>query len=249
MKWFLDVIYIAVATSYKWLLGLIAVVGILIGALFAAGVLGGGDSGLSGPNFASVPTPEVTPTPTPAPTPITATNPTPTPTLTPAPTLTPTATVAPTATTLPPPPPTPTPTNTPAPTIALPREIEVPVLLQGAAGVGSLEFVLLYEPTVLEVTGVKTSALATTALLESSIRTPGSLWAGIIDANGISGDGPVAVITFAIVGDSESNTALTLDNVAAYDALLLLDIITQASTGSFAVKDHSLTAPSLGFLP
>ena len=247
MKWFLDVIYIAVATSYKWLLGLIAVVGILIGALFAAGVLGGGDSGSSGPNFASVPTPEVTPTPTPAPTPITATNPTPTPTLTPAPTLTPTATVAPTATIEPPPPPTPT--NTPAPTVALPREIEVPVLLQGAAGVGSLEFVLLYEPTVLEVTGVKTGALVTTALLESSTLTSGSLWAGIIDAEGISGDGPVAVITFAIVGDSESNSALTLDNVAAYDASLLLDIIAQASAGSFTVKDHSLTAPSLGFLP
>ena len=142
----------------------------------------------------------------------------------------------------------PTPTATPVPTIAPPQEIEVPVLLEGAVNVASLEFFLSYDPTVLELTGVKAGALASTALLEFNGLTSGSIWAGIIDTSGISGDGPVAVITFKIVGDSESNTALTFADVVAFDATSSLKIITAASAGSFAVKDRSLTAPTLGFL-
>ena len=113
---------------------------------------------------------------------------------------------------------------------------------------GSFEFVLSYEPEVLEVTGVERGALAGNALLQSSTATPGSVWAGIIDANGISGNGPAAVVTFTVVGNSDSNTLFELDDVAAYDATTLLDIITQASPGSFVAKDGSISPPSLGFL-
>jgi hypothetical protein len=72
---------------------------------------------------------------------------------------------------------------------------------------------------------------------------------GMIDVNGMNGDGPVAVITFTIVGDMESASSLTLQNVTAHDATTLLDIITEASAGNFSVEDYALTAPSLEFLP
>ena len=236
MKWILDVAYIAITASYKWLLGAMVLAGIAIGALFAAGVLGGGDD-------SSSPVIITTPVPTPAPT--RAPTPTPTPTLAPSPTPVPT-----------PVPPTPTlvpvqvqiATATPAPTPVLPKEIDVSVYVEGADNLGSLEFVLVFEPTVLEVTRVKAGSLANGALLDSSTRTPGLVWAGIIDANGISGDGPAAVITFAIVGDDESSTSLTLENVIAYDATTLLDMVTRVSIGNFEVKDRSLTAPTLEFL-
>ena len=121
--------------------------------------------------------------------------------------------------------------------------------MEGAANLGSLEFVLVYEPDVLEVTNVRKGSLSSRALLESSIRTPGLVWTGLIDANGINGDGPAAVITFEIVGDDGSITALTLENVVAYDASTLLDIITTSTGGNFVVQDRSLVAPTLRFHP
>ena len=234
MKWFLDVAYIAISASYKWLLGAMVLAGISIGALFAAGVLGGGDD-------SGLPVIVATPLPTPAPT----RAPTPTPTLAPSPTPVPTP-VPPTPTLVPVP--VQAATATPAPTPMLPKEIDVSVYVEGADNLGSLEFVLVFEPTVLEVTRVKAGSLANGALLDSSTRTPGLVWTGMIDANGISGDGPAAVITFAIVGDDESSTSLTLENVVAYDAITLLDMVTRVSVGNFQVKDRSLTAPTLEFL-
>ena len=67
MKWFLDIAYIGIVASYKWILLGVAVIGILVGALFAAGVLGGDDDGDSGTTaFATpIPLPTVTPGPTP----------------------------------------------------------------------------------------------------------------------------------------------------------------------------------------
>ena len=222
MKWFLDVAYLGISAGWKWALAAMVVIGILIGSLFAAGVLGGGDdSGTPGPIVDRRPTPVPTPTPTPTPEP--------------------TPTSAPVA--------VPTPTASPTPAIVLLREIAVPVILEGAANVGSLEFVLLYEPTVLEVTGVETGALASEALLDSSTGTPGRLWAGLVDAGGITGDGPAAIVTFAVIGNADSSTVLSLESVVAYDVVGRLDIITEASAGTFAVKDGSLTAPTLEFLP
>ena len=237
MKWLLDITYIAIGASYKWILLGVAVVGILVGALFAAGVLGGGDDDEPGPTAFSTPVPL--------------------PTVTPSPTLTPTVTPSPT------PPPTTAPTATTAPAVVLPttaaptptpavvpgREIRVPINLVGAANLGSLELVLVYEPEVLEVTAVETGSLAEQAFLESSTATPGVLWTGMIDADGISGDGPAAIVTFRVIKSGVSKSPLTLQNVAAYDAASLLDIIVEASEGSISTIDGAISPPSLTFTP
>ena len=238
MKWFLDISFLALSASKYWVLGGLAAVVILVGALFVFGVFGGDD--------------EVTPDPTPTPAPTLAPTKKPAPTA--LPTAAPTATPAPTA-----PPATPLPTATPLivatpvatlePTPAPPTDIVVPINLERASNVGSLEFVLLFEPAVLRVSKIEGGALASNALIESSDGSPGRVWVGMIDVNGMSGDGPVAVITFTIVGDRESASSLTLQNVVAHDATTLLDILTEASVGNFSVGDYALTAPTLEFLP
>ena len=232
MKWFLDVGYIAIGASYKWVLGMTVIVAVVVGGLFVAGVFGGDDSDDPFPLVSATPVPTVTPLPSP------------TPTLVPAATLT--ATVAPTAT--PAPTAEPTLSPTPTPVIVLPVEFKVPISLEGAANVGSLEFVLRYEPAVLKVTSVELGALASRAMLQFSADTPGIVSAAMIDAEGISGNGPAAVITFAVLGDSDSSTQLLLDSVAAYDATTLLDIIALPSPGSLSVKNGSLSAPILTFV-
>ncbi len=238
MKWFLDISFLALSASKYWVLGGLAAVVILVGALFVFGVFGGDD--------------EVTPDPTPTPAPTLAPTKKPAPTA--LPTAAPMATPAPTA-----PPATPLPTATPLivatpvatlePTPAPPTDIVMPIYLEQANNVGSLEFLLLYEPAVLRVAKIEPGALAGSALIETSDGSPGQVWAGMIDVNGMNGDGPVAVITFEIVGASGSTSPLTLQDVAAHDATTLLDILTEVSAGSFAVDDQALTAPTLAFLP
>ncbi|MCH7605917.1 MAG: hypothetical protein IH962_02070 [Chloroflexi bacterium] len=221
MRVWLDMVFLALAATWKWLLVLGVIVVLVTGGLFAAGVFAGSppEPGESA-QLAPVATPAVAPTATPVPVP----------TATQAPVAT--ATVAPAA---------------PTPTPVVRTKIDVPVNLTGARNLGSLEFVLVYEPSVLEFAEVKTGSLARDALIDFGTRTKGRLWAGLIDANGINGDGPVAIISFNVVGPGLTGSPLSLESVYAYDASTLLDVLTESSPGSFAGEGRSVTTPSLSF--
>ena len=132
------------------------------------------------------------------------------------------------------------------PIVLLPN-VNVPIHLTGAENIGSLEFVLTYDPSVLEVSGVEAGGLAQSALFDFGTRSPGRLWAGLIDSEGINGDGPIAVVSFKVVGPGASTSLLALENITTYDASSLLDILTNATSGSFTVDGRALTAPTLAF--
>jgi len=220
MRWMLEVAYIGILSSWRWLLGSAAVVGALVGLLFAVGVLGGGSDG----SGAELPSAIASPTPTPA----ASTNPTavpqPTPTLAP--------TVAPTL----------TPTVAPAP-----KFISVPILATRANNVGSLEFVLVYDPAKLELEQIERGLLSGDALIDSSTPSPGRLWTGIIDINGIDGSGPVAVVRFKIRDNVGGTMPFTLENVAAFDANTLVDIVTGTTPGKFTVSGMTPLSPIVTF--
>ena len=131
--------------------------------------------------------------------------------------------------------------------IVLLTNVNVPIHLTGAENIGSLEFVLTYDPSVLEVSGVEAGGWAQSALFDFGSRSPGRLWAGLIDSEGINGDGPIAVVSFKVVGPDASTSLLALENITTYDASSLLDILTNATWGSFTVDGRALTAPTLAF--
>ena len=132
------------------------------------------------------------------------------------------------------------------PIVLLPN-VNVPIHLTGAENIGSLEFVLTYDPSVLEVSGVEAGGLAQSALFDFGTRSPGRLWAGLIDSEGINGDGPIAVVSFKVVGPGASTSLLALESITTYDASSLLDVLTNATSGSFTVDGRALTAPTLAF--
>ena len=132
------------------------------------------------------------------------------------------------------------------PIVLLPN-VNVPIHLTGAENIGSLEFVLTYDPSVLEVSGVEAGGLAQSTLFDFGTRSPGRLWAGLIDSEGINGDGPIAVVSFKVVGPGASTSLLALENITTYNASSLLDILTNATSGSFTVDGRALTAPTLAF--
>ena len=224
MRWMLEVAYIGILSSWRWLLGSAAVVGALVGLLLAVGVLGGGSDG----SGAESPSAIASPTPTPA----ASTNPTavPQPTPTIAPTIAPT--LAPTL----------------APTVApAPKFISVPILATRANNVGSLEFVLVYDSAKLELEQVERGLLSGDALIDFSTPSPGRLWTGIIDLSGIDGSGPVAVVRFKIRDNVGGNMPFTLENVAAFDANTLVDIITGTTPGEFTVSGVTPLSPIVTF--
>ena len=220
MRWMLEVAYIGILSSWRWLLGSAAVVGALVGLLLAVGVLGGGSDG----SGAALPSAIASPTPAPA----ASTNPTavPQPTPTIAPTLAPTL----------------------APAVApAPKSISVPILATRANNVGSLEFVLVYDSAKLELEQVERGLLSGDALIDFSTPSPGRLWTGIIDLSGIDGSGPVAVVRFKIRDNVGGNMPFTLENVAAFDANTLVDIITGTTPGEFTVSGVTPLSPIVTF--
>ena len=144
--------------------------------------------------------------------------------------------------------PTPAPASTIEPTTApLPKVISVPILATRAENVGSLEFVLRYDPARLEFTEMETGLLAGNAIISSSSSRPGRIWAGIIDADGITGSGPVAVVKFNILDQSRGPLPLTLENIVAFDSNTLVDIITTTTPGEFNGPGLALLSPIVTF--
>jgi len=220
MRWILEVAYIGIATSWKWLLGSTAVVAALVGILFGVGVLGGGGEAGTTDNTPLATSP--TPTPAASPSPTQAASPSPTQVVTP--TATPQPTVAPAA-----------------------KFISVPVLATRANNVGSLEFVLVYDPAKLELAQVERGLLSGDALIDYSSPGPGRLWAGIIDINGLDGSGPVAVVKFKVRDNVGGTMPLSLESISAYDANTLVDILTTTTPGEFTGAALTPLSPIVTF--
>ena len=220
MRWILEVAYIGITTSWKWLLGSTAVVAALVGILFGVGVLGGGGEAGTTDNTPLAASP--TPTPAASPSPTQAASPSPTQVVTP--TATPQPTVAPAA-----------------------KFISVPILATRANNVGSLEFVLVYDPAKLELAQVERGLLSGDALIDSSSPGPGRLWAGIIDINGLDGSGPVAVVKFKVRDNVGGTMPLSLESISAYDANTLVDILTTTTPGEFTGAGLTPLSPIVAF--
>lgn len=212
MRWILEVAYIGITTSWKWLLGSTAVVAALVGILFGVGVLGGGGEAGTTDNTPLAASPTPTPAAGPSPTQVV------------------------------------TPTATPQPTVApAAKFISVPVLATRANNVGSLEFVLVYDPAKLELAQVERGLLSGDALIDYSSPGPGRLWAGIIDINGLDGSGPVAVVKFKVRDNVGGTMPLSLESISAYDANTLVDILTTTTPGEFTGAGLTPLSPIVTF--
>ena len=230
-----DIALVTLTGKWRWILGGTAVVAVVVVGLFAAGVFGGDE-------VASVSQPEVTGSPSSGPN-----------------LLAPIGVVSVNPTS------TPTPENRAIPsptevsvikvdrrpvggsTPVSPQILHVPIHLQGASQVGSLEFILTYEPSLLAVNSVTRGDLAGDALIESRVSAPGKVWIGLIDAEGVSGDGTVAFVSFRTMEGDMSNSPLMLEEVSSYNALTLIDLLSSSSPGLVAMHNGSYTAPVLTF--
>jgi hypothetical protein len=113
--------------------------------------------------------------------------------------------------------------------------VEIPITVEGAKNLGSMDILITYDPAVLSVDSVDSGAL-NTGLLSVNKDTAGTVSIGIVDANGINGEGAIAVIKFKVTGGNGATSALAISNILAYDVKTHVDIQTTTSGGTFTVN-------------
>jgi hypothetical protein len=112
--------------------------------------------------------------------------------------------------------------------------VEVPINLEGASEVGSMDIVLNYDADVLSAVDVKAGALGKNALIDSNTARKGEVIIALADSSGINGDGAVASVAFEVIGDVGTTSYLTLEEVLVHN-LDLGEIIPNTVNGTFEV--------------
>ncbi len=124
------------------------------------------------------------------------------------------------------------------------KEVKVPINLENASNVGSLQMEISYNATVLQVVQIEAGDLGKNALIEFNLDTPSYIIIGIVDSSGISGSGSVVGISFDVLA-KDASSSVTIKNAVAHDVDTLVDLPTSLTQGSFAAGDVS--APSIIF--
>lgn len=112
--------------------------------------------------------------------------------------------------------------------------VEVPINLEGATEVGSMDIVLNYDANLLSAVDVEAGALGKNALIESNTARKGEVIIALADSSGINGDGAVASVAFEVIGDAGTTSYLTLEAVLVHN-LDLGEIIPNTVNGTFEV--------------
>ncbi len=116
--------------------------------------------------------------------------------------------------------------------------VQVPITVEGARDVGSVDITLKYDQSVLKAISVETADLSKNAIMESNIEDPGQINIALVDASGINGDGEIATISFSVLGGTGESSPLSLIEAAVYN-LELVEQQTATRNGVFTVAEEA----------
>lgn len=114
--------------------------------------------------------------------------------------------------------------------------IDVPVTVSDASNIGSMDLVITYDPTILQVDSVSKGDL-NNGMISSNTETDGILSLAIADQSGIDGDGEIAIISFSVIGQTGSSP-LQVESLSVYD-VESVEIDATAENGLFTVDETS----------
>jgi hypothetical protein len=95
--------------------------------------------------------------------------------------------------------------------------VQVPIRLDRASNIGSMNFVLTYNAQVIKVNKVDSGSLLSGALFTPNYKTPPEVRFGLATSEGISGSGTVAYIEFQVIGAAGSSSPLTFSELSTTD--------------------------------
>ncbi len=111
--------------------------------------------------------------------------------------------------------------------------VDVPVIVENAQNLGSMDIVITFDPQILKVKSVGKGEL-NKGLLTSNTGE-GVVAISLADSKGINGNGNIAVITFEVLKAGTSD--LVIQSVKAYDVNTHTDIQVETQNGKFTAKE------------
>lgn len=117
---------------------------------------------------------------------------------------------------------------------AYPNSIKVPINVQNASDVGSVDFYLHFNSSVLNLIDISKSELTANSLLQWSVNES-KIKILIIDATGINGDGTLVYLTFNVVGTPRSITYLNISELEISNAFSMEEIPAIINNGTLFV--------------
>ena len=120
--------------------------------------------------------------------------------------------------------------------------VDVPINIEGAKGIGAVQFDLLYDPAVVKAQSITRGPVAgDNALLESNVIQPGRMRAVFATTDGMKSDGIFATARFAVTGNSGQSSALTLENGRAWEPITHVEALVKTEPGKVTVAaDYTL---------
>jgi hypothetical protein len=116
---------------------------------------------------------------------------------------------------------------------------EVSVFASDAGAIGALDLLIEYHPDVVSLEGAREGEVAGNALFDFNEIEPGSVRLGVVASNGLSGDGSVATLSFAVIGAQGESTAISIADVAAWHFEDLIDLPVETNDGGLSVTGAS----------
>jgi hypothetical protein len=115
-------------------------------------------------------------------------------------------------------------------------EVSIPLVLEGGKKVGTVDAWLVFDPAVLAFQKDSETTPWENAMVVAKEDAPGTVHVAVITGakEGVSADGPVAALTFKVVGKGGDETALTLKNVTAHNTGAA-ELFPETVDGAFAV--------------
>ncbi len=97
--------------------------------------------------------------------------------------------------------------------------VTVPIRLEKAENIGSMNFILTYNPKVVKVNKVEPGSLLSGVMFVPNWREPPVIRFGFATTDGVSGSGPLAHIEFEAIGSEGSSSPLTLSEILPKDTI------------------------------
>lgn len=121
--------------------------------------------------------------------------------------------------------------------------VQVPIQATAAPGVGALHLELTYDAKVLQAQTVEKGTLASgNALMDSNTSEPGRIKMGLVSLDALKGDGALANVTFKVIGDAGTRSALNIENAQAWESGTHAEILVKTEAGKVTIASAS---PSL----
>jgi len=121
------------------------------------------------------------------------------------------------------------------------EDISVPIKVENATNLGSLDIVVSYNTDILKFKSVGKGGLNKGLISSNVNEQDGIIAIAIADSRGITGSGEVAVMTFTPLKQGSSDIAFL--GAKAYDVNTHLEISTELQHGKVTIGTKSAAAP------